>query len=477
MKIDGLTIHEVQKLLNEKKISASELTAEYFKAIKVKDGKLHCYLTLNEEQATQQAAEYDKNPDKFKDQPLAGIPISIKDVFCTRDLRTTCASKILDKFIPQYDSTVTQKLKDAGAINLGKTNLDDFCEGSSTETSAYGPTLNPHDTNRLPGGSSGGSAAAVAANLCIASVGTETAGSIRQPASWCGIVGLKPTYGRVSRHGVIAMGSSLDSPGPLTRDVTDAAFLLEIIAGKDPKDGTSVDLPVEKYSQKLDAKKIKGMKIGIPKEYEDTPLEDGVRDRFNEAVALLEKLGAKVSRIQLLEPKIASAVYTVICRSEVSSNSARYVGTRYSSFCPPEKTIADYYMKVRQTYLGEEPKRRIMTGTFALSAGYYDAYYKRGDDIRKLIAQNLDDAFKNVDLIFSPTTPTVAMKVGATKGNPLFGEIADIFMEASSLSQVPGISIPFGESENMPVGVQFFGPKFSEMLVLNAGFALEQARK
>ncbi len=472
--LEKLTISRARQLLDKKEVSAEELVNETFKKIKEQNPRLNAYLTLNEDQAIKQAQEYDKDPSKFKGKKLAGIPVAVKDVFCTKGLRTTCASKIIENFIPPYESTSTAKVLAEGAIFVGKTNLDQFCHGSSTETSAFGPTLNPWDTTRLPGGSSGGSAAAVAADLCVAALGTETAGSIRQPSAWCGVTGIKPTYGRVSRYGVIAMGSSLDSPGPIAKTVEDAAIMLEIMSGYDPHEETSSDKEVPEFSKRLNEKTIRGLKIGIPKEFMKLEIQAGVRKAFDEAIVLLEKLGAKVSEISVLDPKFASAVYTIACRSEVSSNLSRFTDTRYGNIVDPQPTVSEFFSKVRGKWFGDEPKRRIMTGTFALSSGYYDAFYKKASNIRDMIAKDLDDKFKEVDVIAAPTSPVIAMKVGSTANNPLFGEIQDIFMESSSLSQLPGISIPCGFSEGMPVGLQFFGPKFSEQLILDAAYAYQK---
>lgn len=472
--LSKLTIINARELLDTKKVSSEDLIAATFERIKALNPKLNAFLTLNEQPAIEKAREFDKNPSKFEGKRLAGIPIAVKDVFCTKGLRTTCASKILDNFIPPYESTATQRILDEGGIIIGKTNLDEFCHGSSTETSAYGPTLNPWDISRLPGGSSGGSAAATAADMCVASLGTETAGSIRQPSSWCGVTGIKPTYGRVSRYGVIAMGSSLDSPGPICKTVEDAALMLEIMAGYDPHDGTSVKSESPKYSSKLNEKTIKGLKIGIPKEFIELELEKDVRKAFEEAIKLLKKLGATITEVHLLDPKFASAVYTLSCRSEVSSNLSRYTGTRYGGTTEAKDTVSEYFSELRDMWFGEEAKRRIMTGTFALSSGYYDAFYKRSEEIRGMIAKDLDEKFKKVDIMIAPTTPSVAMKLGSSKDNPLFGEIADILAESSSLSQLPGISVPCGFSEGLPIGLQFFGPKLSEQTLLDVAYAYQK---
>ena len=386
---------------------------------------------------------------------------------------TTCASHILDDYVPVYESTVTKKLLKEGAIFLGKTNLDQFCHGSSTITSYYGPTRNPHDLDRLPGGSSGGSAAAVAADLCAGSLGTETAGSLRQPSSWCGTVGLKPTYGRVSRYGVLAMGSSLDSPGPITKTVQDAALILSVIAGHDTKDFSSYDLPTPDYYQNLDSSKIKGMKICIPKEYLEMDIQEGVLKSFEKSVELLKQLGAQIDYVNILDPSIAMSVYTITCRSEVSSNLARYDGTRYGLEGQDKETVKTYYESTRGDGFGEENKRRVMTGTFSLSAGYADEYFKKSEQVRRLIKEDLENTLKNYDCMISPTTPTTALE-DKDANNPLFGEMSDILAEGSSEAGLPGISIPNGMDNGLPTGIQLIGRALDEQTILNAAKSLEE---
>ncbi|MBN1618444.1 Asp-tRNA(Asn)/Glu-tRNA(Gln) amidotransferase subunit GatA [Candidatus Dojkabacteria bacterium] len=472
--LKNLTITKARKLLDEKQITSKELIETTLDAINIVDPQLNCYLTVNNELAIKQACEFDKNPDIAKEKPLAGLPIAVKDVFVTKDIRTTCGSKILDKFIPPYESTVTKRLKNAGAIFIGKTNLDEFCHGSSTETSAYGPTKNPWDTGRLAGGSSGGSAAATATDLCVASVGTETAGSIRQPAAWCGVTGIGPTYGRVPRFGVIAMGSSLDRPGPITKTVEDSALILSIIAGKDENDATSSSKKVEDFLGNIDIEKVKKMRVGVPKEFFELDLEKGVRDRITEAIDVLKNLGAKIIEVNILDPKYAIAVYTIVCRSEVSSNLSRYQGTRFSSTVDAQDNISQYFAKVRGTHFGPEAKRRVMTGTFALSSGYYDEYYKKAALVRRLIEDNLNNVFKDVDIIVGPTTPSVAAKLGSTHGNPLFGELADVLIESCTMSLMPGISVPCGFSDGLPVGFQMFAPQFEEQKIIDLANSYQQ---
>lgn len=469
----NLTITQLRKSLLKKEISSEEIVKYYIERIKKLDPKLNTYITLCEEESLKKARVLDNNFEKLKEIKLAGIPISVKDIFSTKNIPTTAASKILKGYIPTYDATVIRKLLDEGTILIGKTNLDQFCHGSGTVTSYYGPSRNPWDTQRLPGGSSGGSASALAADLCTASIGTETAGSIRLPASWCGVVGLKPTYGRVSRYGVLAMGSSLDSPGPLTKSVEDAAYLLEIVAGYDKNDFTTSKTEVLNYYKNLDPTAIKGMKLALPKEYLELELEEGVRKNFLQAVEELKKLGAKVEQVNILDPKYGIAVYTITCRSEVSSNLARYDGTRYGYEGSRNNTIVELYNSTRGEGFGEENKRRIMTGTFSLSAGYADEYFKKSEQVRQLIKQNIDGILKKYDAIVAPSTPSIALKEEDAQ-DPLFGELADVLAEASSEAGLPSITIPSGLSDDMPTGIQFIGRYFDEQTVLNIAYALEK---
>jgi aspartyl-tRNA(Asn)/glutamyl-tRNA(Gln) amidotransferase subunit A len=469
----NLTITQLREKLLKKEISAKEIVQYYLDRIEKLDKSLNTYINVFADDSLKQAQELDNNFEKLKENKLAGIPISVKDIFSTKGLPTTAASKILEGYKPVYDATVIKKLKEQEAILIGKTNLDQFCHGSGTVTSYYGPSRNPWDTERLPGGSSGGSAAALAADLSTASIGTETAGSIRLPASWCGIVGLKPTYGRVSRYGVLAMGSSLDSPGPLTKTVEDAAYMLGIMAGHDKNDFTSSKTEVPNYFENLDVSKIKGMKIALPNEYLELELEEGVRKNFLNTIDTLKKLGANIEEVNILDPKYGIAVYTITCRSEVSSNLARYDGTRYGYEGTENKTIIDLYESTRGEGLGEENKRRIMTGTFSLSAGYADEYFKKSEQVRQLIKEDIDRILNKYDLIIGPTTPSIALKDKDAE-NPLFGELADVLAESSSEAGLPGISIPSGLSEGMPTGIQFIGRHFDEQTILNASFALEK---
>lgn len=432
-------------MLDSKEISASELREYFLGRIKKFDKEINSYLTVNE------------TSDYKEGELLSGIPISFKDNHCTNGIRTTAASKVLDTFVPPYDATVVSRLKNSGVDILGKTNMDAWAHGSSGETSDYGPTRNPWNLDFAPGGSSSGAAASVAAYLAPLAIGSETAGSIRVPASWTGVVGLKPTYGRVSRYGVAAMGSSLDSPGPLTLSVEDAALILEIIAGKDPYDATTVDVPTEKYREEM--KKGRKMKIGIPMEYFEGCNED-VKQSIEEAISVLKKLGHTFVDIKLISPDYAISVYTIIQRAEVASNLARYQGVRYDA---------------GRKLLGNEAKKRIMLGTYTLSHGYYDAYYNKAQKVREMIKLDFDNAFKEVDLIVAPVTPITAIKLGEFSKYPFFGELMDKFNEPSSVAGLPGASIPVGlDKTGMPIGMQIIADNWKESSILDLAYQYEQ---
>lgn len=471
--LNNLTVTQLREKLLKKEISSLDIVEYYLKKIEKEDKELNSYISVFNEESIKAAKEFDNDFENRKHLKLGGIPIAVKDIFSTKGLLTTAASHILDGYKPVYESTVTQRILKEGGIIIGKTNLDQFCHGSSTTTSYYGTTRNPHDYSRLPGGSSGGSSAAVAADLCGAALGTETAGSVRLPASWCGVVGLKPTYGRVPRYGVLAMGSSLDSPGPLTKSVEDAALILSVIAGYDPKDFTTYKESVPDYLSNLDVSKIKGMRFAIPKEYMEQELEKGVLENFEKSIDILKTLGANIEYINILDPKFAMAVYTITCRSEVSSNLARYDGTRFGLEGKEKANVKEYFESTRGEGLGEEPKRRIMTGTYSLSAGYADEYFKKSEQVRQTIREDLDKILSEYDCIVSPTTPSIALKE-EDADNPLFGEIADVLAEGSSEAGLPGISIPNGISNNMPTGIQFIGKHLDEQTVLNSAKALEE---
>lgn len=459
MDLSNLTITKVKEGLKKKSFSSNEIANAYLERIKSVEPKLNAFVTVTEDEARADAKAADEKLSRGEDLPLLGIPISVKDNYCTLGVRTTASSKVLDDFISPYNATVYKKLKDAGVVLLGKTNMDAWAHGSSTETSDYGTTKNPWNINHLPGGSSGGAAASVAADEAVIGMGSETAGSIRQPASWCGVVGLKPTYGRVSRYGVVAMGSSLDCPGPITNSVEDAALVLNVIAGNDELDATTFPNPVEDYTADL-KKSIQGLTIGISDVYFNG-VADEVKNAIMEAIKEFEKLGAKVKKLDLFDPKYAIAVYTIIQRAEVSSNLARYDGIRYG---------------FGRDKFGKEAKRRIMLGTYALSSGYYDQYYNKASKVRTVIIDDFHKAFKEVDVIVAPTSPTPAVEVGASEKSAMFGELADVLVEPSSVAGIPGINVPCGITKaGLPVGMQIMGPFFGEKLLCNVAYQFEQA--
>jgi len=461
MKLNELTITQAVEGLKKKKFSCLELTKACLKRIKQVDGKINAFITVCEQEALKEAAEksgYIKENGYPEEKLLFGIPVAVKDNFCTKGTKTTASSKVLENFIPPYDAAVVSKLKSAGAIVIGKTNMDAWAHGSSTETSDFFATKNPWNLKFLPGGSSGGSAASVAADEAIAAIGSETAGSIRQPASWCGVTGLKPTYGRVSRYGLIAMCSSTDSPGPITKNVTDALILLNVLAGKDRKDATTSE---KKLKEVKLSESLKGLKIGLPKQYFLKQSEKQVITKTNQAIKVLENLGAEITWINLLDPKYSVGVYTIIQRSEVSSNLARYDGIRYGN---------------SRNFFGEEAKRRIMLGAYSLSSGYYDAYYKKAQKVRTVILKDFEKVFKKVDVLLSPSCPTTALPKGASKNASMFGELQDILFEASSMAGLPAISLPCGFGKNnLPVGFQIMSPQFREDLILKTAYAYQQA--
>ena len=469
--MENLSITELRQKLLNKEISSKEIVQHYLDRISKYDNELNAYITVDAENALKKAEEFDNNTNKEK--KLGGIPIAVKDIFSTKQMPTTAASHILDGYTPVYESTVTKKILDEEAIILGKTNLDQFCHGSSTVTSCFGPTRNPWDKERLPGGSSGGSASATAADLCAGSLGTETAGSIRLPSSWCGIVGLKPTYGRVSRYGVLAMGSSLDCPGPIVKTVKDAAYILGIIAGHDTNDFTSSQSPIRDYLNDINVNSIKDMKLALPKEYLELEIEEGVRKNFEKTLEILKSLGATIEEVSIMDPQFAMAVYTITCRSEVSSNLARYDGTRYGLEGSKNSNIKEFYESTRGEGLGAEAKRRIMTGTFSLSAGYADEYFRKSEQVRQLIKEDFDKILSKYDAIVAPTTPSIALK-DKDADNPLFGEIADVLAEGSSEAGLPGLTVPSGLSNDMPTGIQFIGNHFDEQTLLNLGQGVEE---
>ncbi|HJZ64284.1 MAG TPA: Asp-tRNA(Asn)/Glu-tRNA(Gln) amidotransferase subunit GatA [Candidatus Acidoferrum sp.] len=470
------TISSIKSALAAKRISARELAADFFKRIESRNPTLNAYLTLSPERAYAQADKIDTLIAANKPlPPLAGVPIGIKDVLSTRGIRTTCGSKILENHFPAYDATAVEHLEAAGAVLLGKTNCDEFAMGSSNENSAYGPVKNPIALDRVPGGSSGGSAAVVAAGLAVASLGTDTGGSIRQPGALCGIPAMMGSYGRVSRYGLIAFASSLDRIGPFATNVKDVAAILQTIAGRDPRDSTSTTAPVPDYIGETE-KSIKGLRIGIPKDYFAEGMHSGVRAKVESGVALLKSLGCELVDIRMPHTDYAIATYYIIATAEASSNLARYDGVRYG-LRVDDPTLIGMYRKTRGAGFGPEVKRRIVLGTYVLSAGYYDAYYLKGQKVRSLIAQDFRDAFTKVDAIVTPTSPIPAFKLGEKTNDPLQMYLADIYTVTGSLAGVPGISVPCGKTpqENLPVGLQIFGPPFGEARVLQLAHAFEQA--
>ena len=473
---DRWTISSVKSALAAKKISARELATEFFTRIDAQNPTLNAYLTLSPERAYAQADKIDALIASGKPlPPLAGVPIGIKDVLSTRGIRTTCGSKILENHFPAYDATAVERLESAGAVLLGKTNCDEFAMGSSNENSAYGPVKNPVALDRVPGGSSGGSAAVVAAGLAVASLGTDTGGSIRQPGALCGIPAMMGSYGRVSRYGLIAFASSLDRIGPFANHVHDVAAILQTIAGRDPHDSTSTTAPVPDYLSEI-AKPVKNLRIGIPKDYFAEGMHSGVRAKVEAGIELFKKLGCELVDIRMPHTDYAIAAYYIIATAEASSNLARYDGVRYG-LRADDPTLIGMYRKTRGAGFGPEVKRRIMLGTYVLSAGYYDAYYLKGQKVRALIAQDFRDAFTKVDAIVTPTSPIPAFKLGEKTADPLQMYLADAYTVTGSMAGVPGISIPCGKTpqENLPVGLQIFGPAFGEARVLQLAHAFEQA--
>ncbi|MGB9859831.1 MAG: Asp-tRNA(Asn)/Glu-tRNA(Gln) amidotransferase subunit GatA [Moorellaceae bacterium] len=457
-----------------REISSVELTEAMLERIEQVEGRIKAFVTLTPEVALEQARAVDAARARGEELgPLAGIPMALKDNLCTAGIRTTCSSKMLENWVPPYDAFVVKKLKEAGAVLLGKLNMDEFAMGSSTENSRFFPTRNPWDLERVPGGSSGGAAAAVAAGEAFYSLGSDTGGSIRQPASFCGVVGLKPTYGRVSRFGLVAFASSLDQIGPLTRDVTDCALVLQAIAGHDPADSTSADLPVPDYLAAL-RPEIKGLKVGVPREYFGSGMEPEVAAVVRRAIDRLADLGALCEEISLPHTEYALPAYYLVAPAEASSNLARYDGVAYG-FRLPGTDIVDMYMKTRREGFGPEVKRRIMLGTYALSAGYYDAYYLKALKVRTLIRRDFEEAFKRFDVLVTPTSPTVAFRLGEKVDDPLAMYLSDLCTIPVNMAGLPAISIPCGFSQGLPVGLQLIAPPFEEERLLRVAYTLEQA--
>jgi len=475
MPLYELTAHELHEKLKQGEITSVGLTKSVYDRIRAVEDDIKAYITLTEELALEQAEKADELFKKGNDlPPLTGIPVAIKDVICTKEILTTCGSQILGDFVSPYDATVMQKLHNQNIVMLGKTNMDEFAMGSSTENSSYFNTQNPWNLATAPGGSSGGSAAAIAADAAICSLGSDTGGSIRQPAGLCGIVGMKPTYGRVSRYGLVAFASSLDQIGPLTKDVTDCALMLNVICGHDVMDSTSADVPIPDFTESL-INDVKGLKLGIPQEYFIEGMDKEVEQSVRSAISLLESLGAQTIEISLPHTEYAVATYYIIAPAEASANLARYDGVRYGFRVEEASDLFDMYKKSRSQGFGPEVKRRIMLGTYALSSGYYDAYYLKAQKVRTLIKQDFDKAFETVDVIVTPTSPTPAFKIGEKIDDPLQMYLSDIFTNSCNLAGLPGISIPCGfSSDNLPIGLQILAPPFAEERLLQVAYTFEQ---
>jgi aspartyl-tRNA(Asn)/glutamyl-tRNA(Gln) amidotransferase subunit A len=469
------TVAGIQEALRAKKISAREIATEFYADIDRQNPALNAYLALSRERAFAQADRVDvAMACGEKLGPLAGVPIAVKDVISTTGIRTTCGSKILETYVPPYDATAVSRLEKAGAVILGKTNCDEFAMGSSNENSAYGPVRNPVALDRVPGGSSGGSAAAVAAGLAVAALGTDTGGSIRQPGACCGVPALMPTYGRVSRYGLIAFASSLDRIGPFAKSIADAAAILSVIAGHDGNDATSAPVAAPDYAAELD-QPVQGMRIGVPEEYFAAGIDSEVKEKVLAGIALLEKLGCRRVSLKMPHTEYAIATYYIIATAEASSNLARYDGVRYG-LRVPGATLIEMYRHTRERGFGAEVKRRLMLGTYVLSSGYYDAYYLRAQKVRALIARDFSEAFQNVDAVAAPTAPTPAFKLGEKMADPLQMYLADIYTVTGSLAGIPGISVPCGTTqEKLPIGMQILGPHFSEARILQLAHSFEKA--
>ena len=468
------TITQARELLQNKKLSSVELTEAVFARIDQVEDKGQAFVHLTREKAMQQAKEADARIAAGEEGPLLGIPIALKDLISTKGSRTTCSSKILDQFVAPYNATVTERLNQAGAVIVGKTNMDEFAMGSSNENSHHHPTMNPWDLGRVPGGSSGGSSAAVAAHECVAALGSDTGGSIRQPASFCGVTGLKPTYGRVSRFGLVAFASSLDQIGPLTKTVADTATLMNVIGGKDPRDSTSADVGLPDFTQALN-KDVKGMKLGIPKEYFNGGINPAVEKAVQESIRTLESLGMQTVEVSLPHLDYAVAAYYIIACAEASTNLSRYDGVKYGYRTENSDNLVSMYENTREDGFGEEVKRRIILGTFVLSSGYYDAYYLKGQKVRTLIKQDFENALRKCNVIASPVTPYPAFNLGEKLDDPLQMYLADIYTISANLAGIPAMSIPCGFAEGLPVGLQLTGKHFDEASLFTVGHKFQQA--
>lgn len=469
-----LTVAELSAGLRDKRFTSVELTNAYLDRIDALDGEINAFVTVDRQAAIAAATEADATITAGQGGPLTGVPIAHKDIFCTEGMRTSCGSRMLDNFVPPYDATVISRFRDAGAVILGKTNLDEFAMGSSNENSFYGPTRNPWDVSLVPGGSSGGSAAAVAAMLAPAATGTDTGGSIRQPAAFCGITGLKPTYGRVSRLGMIAYASSLDQGGPMARTAEDCALLLNVMAGHDPLDSTSSEQAVEDYTANLNAP-LHGLRIGLPAEYFGDGLDAATGERIETALKELQAQGAELVEISLPNAALTIPAYYIIAPAEASTNLSRFDGVRYGYRCEDPADLHDLYTRTREEGFGDEVKRRILVGTYALSAGYYDAYYRKAQQARRLIRDDFLAAFNDVDVIAGPTTPGPAFALGAKSNDPVAMYLEDVYTLAANLAGLPGISTPAGLADGKPVGLQLIGRHFEESRLLNVAHRLQQA--
>ena len=478
MELYELTVHELMDKLNKKEITSEDITRSYVSRINEKEDNIEAFVTVLSEDAENKAKEIDQKIEKGEiTNKLAGIPIGIKDNICTKGIKTTCSSKMLEDFVSPYDATVMDKINAENLITIGKLNMDEFAMGGSTENSYFKKTRNPWDLSKVPGGSSGGSAAAVASQMVPWALGSDTGGSIRQPASFCGVVGLKPTYGLVSRYGLVAFASSLDQIGPITKDVRDSAILLNVIAGHDEKDSTSVDRPKKDYEKALTGD-IKGLKIGVPKEFFGEGINEEVKESLKQAIETYKELGAEVEEFSLDIAKYALATYYIIACAEASSNLGRFDGIRYTYRAKDFKDLKDLYKKTRSEGFGAEVKRRIILGTYVLSSGYYDAYYKKAQQVRTLVMNEFNKGFEKYDVILTPTSPTVAFGIGEKSNNPLEMYLADICTVSINIAGLPGISIPCGVDGNgMPIGMQLIGKRFQEETILNAAYSFEQEYK
>ena len=474
MDITELTVHELVKKLDNNEVTSKQIVDAYTKRINEKEKDVKAFITLTTDDAIKQAEAIDKNG---RNNELAGIPIGIKDNLCTKNVKTTCASKMLENFVSPYDATVIEKINECEMINLGKLNMDEFAMGSSTENSAMQITHNPWNLNKVPGGSSGGSAAAVAANMVPWALGSDTGGSIREPSAFCGVVGLKPTYGLVSRYGLVAFASSLDQVGPITKDVTDSAMLLNVIAGKDEKDSTSINHEKEDYTKYL-KQDVKGLKIGVPKEFFGEGINEEVKSKLKEAIKTYKNLGAEVEECSLDVAKYSLATYYIIACAEASSNLGRFDGIRYGYRTKNYSNLDELYKNSRTEGFGKEVKRRIILGTYVLSSGYYDAYYKKAQKVRTYVVNKFNEAFKKYDVLLTPVSPTTAFTIGSKSNNPLEMYLADICTVSINIAGVPAISIPAGvDSNNMPIGMQLIANRFNEGKIYNVAYAFEQKIK